>query len=88
MQKYIQRGYNDKVIELVKKTPFLAFDLDEDGKTVLGYIIEKNNLFLLKKMTQLPKVDLDILDGQFRCAASICLNMRNKEALKVIFFLL
>jgi hypothetical protein len=83
VEKYVERGYNDKVIELVQNNSFLAFDLNKDGKTLISYIIEKNNMNLLYKILDQKCVDPDILDAQLRPPLSICLNFRNTEALKV-----
>lgn len=83
VERYVERGYNDKVLELLKNNPFLAFDLNSDGKTLLSYVIEKNNMNLLRKILEQPCVDPDILDAKLRSPLSMCLNFRNMEALKV-----
>ena len=85
VEKYIERGYNDKVIELIQNNRFLAFDLNGDGKTLLSYVIEKNNMNLLRKLFEKACMDPDILDSRMRSPLSISLNFRNGAAFKVGF---
>lgn len=88
LEKYIERGYNEKLISLARSNPYLLFDLSEQGKSLLSYVIEKNNMGLLRKLVMLPKVDLDILDSRIRCPANAAINFKNREALIVIFVIL
>ena len=85
MERYVERGYNDKVLELLNNTPFLAFDINSDGKPLLSYVIEKNNMNLLRKLLERPCVDPDIFDSKMRSPLSVALNFRNASAFKVNF---